>query len=344
MKAKNGWILILLSFLSMGASYRTQNFVINAPTPQIAQQVGQYAEFYRKQKALEWLGQEMVPWGEPCPIKVLISTNGAGGATSFAFDQGRVLGQEMQVEGPLDRILVSVLPHEITHTVFAYYFRTPVPRWADEGGCVLSEDDLEKQRHDSMTRDILSTPGRKIPLRRLFTMTKYPNDVMVLYAEGFSVSEYLVSLSGKQSFLSFIAYGMNYGWDKAVKTYYRFNTIEELEDKWITYLRTNRPGQTQGMLASNPQRGNETSTTQSMVVTRQTFPPGQPILEAPQPVYRGVSPTTPTNDEYSNPIIRPASSVPYYGQPANQIYIQPEQNPSRGITLGAPLSVGQGLR
>ena len=128
MKAKRGLILILLSFLSMGASYRTQNFIISAPNPQIAQQVGQYAEFYRKQKALEWLGREMNPWPEPCPVKVLISLNGAGGATSFAFDQGQVLSQEMQVEGPLDRILVSVLPHEITHTVFAYYFRTPVPR------------------------------------------------------------------------------------------------------------------------------------------------------------------------------------------------------------------------
>jgi hypothetical protein len=241
MKAKHGLVLILLSFLSIGASYRTQNFIINAPNPQIAQQVGQYAEYYRKQKAMEWLGREMNPWPEPCPVKVLISLNGAGGATSFAFDQGQVLSQEMQVEGPLDRILVSVLPHEITHTVFAYYFRTPVPRWADEGGCVLSEDDLEKQRHDSMTRDILSTPGRKIPLRRLFTMTKYPNDVMVLYAEGFSVSEYLVSLGGRPTFLAFVAYAMNYGWDNAVKAYYRFNSIEELEERWIAYLRNNRP-------------------------------------------------------------------------------------------------------
>ena len=111
MKAKHGLVLILLSFLSMGASYRTQNFIINAPNPHIAQQVGQYAEFYRKQKAMEWLGREMTPWPEPCPVKVLISLNGAGGATSFAFDQGQVLSQEMQVEGLLDRILVSVLPH-----------------------------------------------------------------------------------------------------------------------------------------------------------------------------------------------------------------------------------------
>ena len=345
MKAKHGLVLILLSFLSMGASYRTQNFIINAPSPQIAQQVGQYAEYYRKQKAMEWLGREMTPWPEPCPVKVLISLNGAGGATSFAFDQGQVLSQEMQVEGPLDRILVSVLPHEITHTVFAYYFRTPVPRWADEGGCVLSEDDLEKQRHDSMTRDILSTPGRKIPLRRLFTMTKYPNDVMVLYAEGFSVSEYLVSLGGRPTFLAFVAYAMNYGWDNAVKAYYRFNSIEELEERWIAYLRNNRPGQAPGLLASNGPRGNESSTIQSLAVTRQTYPPSQPVLEAPMPVYRGTSPNQPASEDYSNPSIRPASPSASYNQP-QQYYAQPPQSQQSqgGISLGAPQSVGQGIR
>src|SRR5262249_56966796 len=102
----------------------------------------------------------------PCPGDGKVTMNGAGGATSFAFDNGRVLGQHMTIEGSLDRLLASVLPHEITHTVFAYYFRRPLPRWADEGGAVLSEDDAERNRHDMLCRQILNTPGRAIPLRR----------------------------------------------------------------------------------------------------------------------------------------------------------------------------------
>lgn len=338
MRARALLLVIVLALFSTGASYRTQNFIINAPNQQIAQQVAQYAEHYRKEKALEWLGQEMPPWPEPCQVKVTITMNGAGGATSFAFDQGRVLGQDMQVEGPLDRILVSVLPHEITHTVFAFYFKNPVPRWADEGGCVLSEDDLERQRHDAMTRDILATPGRKIPLRRLFSMTKYPNDVMVLYAEGFSVSEYLVSVGGRQAFLGFVGYGMQYGWDAAVKAYYRFNNIEQLEEAWISYLRNNRPVQNQNLLASNTNRTNMNNpSTKSMVVTRQTLPPSQPVLEAPKPVFRGSSPIA---DE--NPSIRPAYpsvnwAQPIQNQPATSSY---PENP--GIQLGAPVMVPSG--
>jgi len=69
---------------------------------------------------------------------------------------------KMEIQGPLDRLLASVLPHEITHTVFAHHFRQPVPRWADEGGSVLSEDDLERERHDKLTRSILNQ-GSKFP-------------------------------------------------------------------------------------------------------------------------------------------------------------------------------------
>ena len=57
-------------FLSMGASARTTNFVVDAPTPQLAQQFAQAAEQYRKEKALQWLGQEMPTWPEPCQIRI----------------------------------------------------------------------------------------------------------------------------------------------------------------------------------------------------------------------------------------------------------------------------------
>src|SRR6516162_2861272 len=154
----------------------------------------------------------MRPWGQPCPLRVTVTMNGSGGATTFAFDRGAILSIDMHIEGKADRLVASVLPHEVTHTVFAYYYREPVPRWADEGGSVLSEDDLERSRHDRLVREILNTPGRMIPLRRLFTLTQYPRDVMVLYAEGYSVTNYLVSISSRSAFLAFLAHGMRGDW------------------------------------------------------------------------------------------------------------------------------------
>jgi hypothetical protein len=286
---------------SLGAAYRTPNFVVDAPTPEIAQQIGQYAEYYRKDKAMQWLGQEMPQWPEPCPIAVTVTMNGSGGATNFAFDRGRILGQDMHIEGSPDRLLASVLPHEVTHTVLAYYFRQPVPRWADEGGAVLSEDDIERNRHDQLVRQILNTPGRAIPLRRLFQMKKYPPDVMVLYAEGYSVSNFLVSNSNRGVFLNFVAQGMRGmeqggpgDWDAALKANYRYNSVEELEKAWVESLR--RPPQA-AQLASKPAGPAEAETTERVVV-RQTAPPAAPLLEAPRAVVRGVAPDA---DPYAAP-------------------------------------------
>jgi hypothetical protein len=287
MVARPSIIAVLVGALaSMGASYRTTNFIVEAADARVAQTVGQYAERYRKEKALQWLGQEMPPWGQPCPLRVTVSMNGSGGATSFAYDQGRILSMEMNIEGAYDRLLASVLPHEITHTVFAHYFRCPVPRWADEGGSVLSEDDQERNRHDVLVRQILNSPGRHIPLRRLFQMKQYPPDVMALYAEGYSVTNFLVSSSSRSVFLAFIAQGMRGDWDGAARAYYRFNSVEELERAWIGFLRDGRPQQEPQVLASRNRDDNDLS---GRVVVRQTVPPAQPFQDSYNPTVRGQS-------------------------------------------------------
>jgi hypothetical protein len=306
---------------SMGASYRTTNFTIDAPTPQIAQQVGQLAEQYRREKALQWLGQEMVPWPEPCPVHAKVTMNGAGGATSFAFDRGRVLGQHMTIEGSLDRLLASVLPHEITHTVFAYYFRQPLPRWADEGGAVLSEDDAERNRHDMLCRQILNS-GRAIPLRRLFGLTDYPKgEVMSLYAEGYSVTSFLVNASSRPAFLGFVAHGMQHGWDSAVQVHYHYRNVEELEQAWLAHLRATKRQPDQ--LARNTQNDSAQRT-----VVRQTAPPAQPFDTAPGPIFRAANPGS--DWEGDRPTVIPTGRpmyLPDYGAPAA---------PPAGASIAAP--------
>src|SRR5262249_41361227 len=93
-------------------SNRTENFVVDAPTRRIAQLVAEAAERHRKEAALLWLGKEMPTWAKPCSIKVTITMSGTGGATSFAFDKGKVTSQAMLLQGPLDHILAGCLPHE----------------------------------------------------------------------------------------------------------------------------------------------------------------------------------------------------------------------------------------
>ena len=115
---------------SLGASYRTPNFIVSTRDAGFAKQVGDAAEKYRRELAVAWLGRELPKWGRPCPITVQEGSQlGAGGATSFMFTHGEVYGWRMKIQGPAHRVLDSVLPHEVTHTIFATHFRQPLPRW-----------------------------------------------------------------------------------------------------------------------------------------------------------------------------------------------------------------------
>jgi len=223
------------------AEFVTANFVVTAQNQQIAKKVGEYAERWRREKAMEWLGREMPNWGMKCPLRVTVTPSGSSGETTFAFDNGAILEQRMEVSGSLERILDSVLPHEVTHTVFAYRFRQPLPRWADEGGSVLSEDDHERQKHDDLIRRFLAKGNQAYRLRTLMTMMKYPNtgeDVITLYAEGYSVVRFLVDSSSKPAFLEFLADGIQpqMGWDRALQKHYGLKNIEQLEQAWLKWM------------------------------------------------------------------------------------------------------------
>lgn len=320
MAFRPSFVVVLAGALaSLGATYRTANFVVEAPGEQFAKSVGDWAEYYRKQKAIEWMGQEMPTWGRPCPLRVKVTMGGSGGATNFQFDRGQILSIDMNIEGKPDRLIASVLPHEVTHTVFAYYFRVPVPRWADEGGSVLSEDEQERAVHDQMVRQILRTQSRAIPLRRLFALKQYPRDVMVLYAEGYSVTNFLVGQSGRSEFLHFIAQGMQGNWDAAVRKHYPYRNIEELERAWVQHVYSNHQQSATQLASAHGARGAASPT--SRLVERRTAPPALPELGAPQPIYRGQAPDEPS------PPPSPARSYqrPNYSVP-----------PPPAVRLGAP--------
>src|SRR5262249_55268837 len=276
-------VVVLLGALAspaLGAQSRTRNFLVEAPNDKIAERIGQWAEYYRKEKAIQWLGVEMPPWPQPCPLHVKVSYNGSGGATSFNFDRGRILSMQMEIEGTLERLTYSVLPHEVTHTVLAHHFKQPVPRWADEGGSVLSEDEPERTRHDQLVRQVLNTPGRAIPLKRLFTLTQYPRDVMVLYAEGYSVTSFLVGKSNRGAFLNFLADGMYGGWDQAVSKHYGYRSVDELEQAWVQHLRDAGRSSAGTTLAKADVPQKTSASAASRPTVRSTLPPASPVLGA----------------------------------------------------------------
>ena len=218
-----------------GASHRTTNFAVEAPTADAARQVAERAEACRVAIARSWLGHELPAWKAPCPVRVKITRGEAGGVTSFGFHQGKVSDQTMSVEGRLDRILASSLPHEVTHTIFAAYFGAPMPRWADEGASLLSEDGREHQRHDGIVDDLLARRGN-FALGQLFEAEDYPSDLMGFYGQGYSVARFLVEMGGRPRFLQFVRDGQRDGWDAATRSHYELAGLVELDRAWRSWL------------------------------------------------------------------------------------------------------------
>lgn len=319
MKKQLALLVAISALASMGAEFRTPNFVVISASSEVCQQVGKWAEHYRKEKAVSWLGHEMPNWPEPCPLRVNVTMGGPSGATEFTFGMGRVTSQRMQIQGPLDRLIYSVLPHEITHTIFAHHFKTPVPRWADEGGSVLSEDDMERDRHDKEVRNILNR-GQQIPMRSLMAMREYPPQVICLYAQGYSMSDFLVKRSNKQHFLNFVGAGMQQGWDQAAKSHYGHNNVEELEQAWLKHLQNSRK-QPVGEAVARQEPGSRNQESGRMVWL--TSPPAQPL--DPQPLVRGAMGG---QDRWQSGGVELQRPTPIYTPTS-----------SAGVQLGAPVQI-----
>jgi hypothetical protein len=227
---------------SAAADFRTPNFVINAPTPELAQEMGREAERLRKALALEWLGREMPHWFQPCPVQIQVGDHlGAGGETSFVFDRGEVFGWKMSIQGSRERLLDSVLPHEVTHTVFASHFRQALPRWADEGACTTVEHPSEQRRHQQMLVQFLQT-NRGLAFNRMFAMMDYPRDIMPLYAQGHSVSRYFIEQGGKRKYVNFVSEGLKTrDWPGAVRNHYGVRDLSALQTTWLEWVKQGSP-------------------------------------------------------------------------------------------------------
>lgn len=226
-------------FSSLGsieaANFRTRNFIIDAPTPGLAKSVGDAAEKYRDELAEYWTGQTLPPWPRPCPIRVVAGANlAAQGVTTY--NPAPVRDFQMEVIGTPERILDSVLPHEVTHTVLATYFGRPLPRWADEGICTTVEHISERSKHEAKLREFLSS-RRGIAMNQLFLLTEYPQDVLPMYAQGYSVCQFLIGQQGPRTFISFLKdYMQRPSWTANVQKHYGYDSLAELQQYWLSWV------------------------------------------------------------------------------------------------------------
>lgn len=139
--------------------------------------------------------------GTPIVISCKVGVPGAGGATTFSFKgngpdkPSDVFGWDMKIQGPIDRLLGSVVPHEMCHVLNALDCRRPLVRAFDEGLAILYEEDSERRRQLKLAQETMGTRNF-IPIHELLRIMDYPKDmrkVLVLYAEGAVLSDFIVT-------------------------------------------------------------------------------------------------------------------------------------------------------
>lgn len=237
-----GCVVAGIGAVAAAAGHRTANFIVEAPTPALARRIGDAAEQYRHDLAIEWLGQPLPRWSRPCPISAQVAPQlGAGGATSFVFDKGEVFNWTMTIQGSEERILDSVLPHEVTHTIFATHFRQPLPRWADEGACTTVEHPVERARQHRLLVEFLST-GRGIAFPDMFAMREYPADVLPLYSQGYSLARFLIERGGRHKYVAFVGDGLaTENWPAALASHYGVGDLAQLQHVWLEWVKRGCP-------------------------------------------------------------------------------------------------------
>jgi len=226
---------------------RTKNFRVNSPKGN-ARAYALALEYWRKQHALEWFGKELPDWGKPFPVTIASGNIGAGGATTFSpLGRGRGIGiGSMDIQGSRERLLDSIIPHEVLHTVLASNFGEAIPRWADEGVCTTVECSIERNKMNRLLINSLQTE-RGIPFGQMLPMMDYPADILPLYAQGASATEFLLrkggdGIQGKRKFIEFLDDSMSGGstteaWTRALQKHYGINSIGNFQNQWLQDLK-----------------------------------------------------------------------------------------------------------
>ena len=303
--------------VSPRASVTSPNFRVIARNASLANQVAMEAERTRKELAIHWLGQEIPNWPQPCPLIVNDGNMLANGETKYTLiPEGGVANFQMTVSGSVERILDSVLPHEITHTILASHFSAlgkPIPRWADEGACTTVEHVSERSKHDHMLVRYLSE-GRGIPFAVLFSLREYPPDIMPLYAQGYSLSCFLIAQGGPRRFVKFLERGMETeDWVAAVEEFYEYPLIGKLQTAWNDWV---GDGGGAVLAYTATSRGVSTSSIAAAGV-RSTIDPSVRTASATMPV----NPSNPSESEGNGAIGRTDTNVAY-GASTSSYYIE----------------------
>lgn len=227
---------------------RTPSFRVLYFDAAVARRIGKRVEALRAAQFTLWSGGDAPrPWRPRCDIYVYPSnrdlvrmtggTSKAGSAQArpSRLSPGRMLQRRINVAASDRQLMLSTLPHEITHVVAGDLLSGKVPRWANEGMAVLSEQLRKINYYDAILNRAL-VAGKWFPVKRLMQMRRYPADrryLSLYYAQSTSLVLFFVTLKSNVTFVRFLKDARRRGYLPALKKHYGITGYADLQRRWL---------------------------------------------------------------------------------------------------------------
>jgi hypothetical protein len=213
---------------------RSTNFVVTAPTHDLASEVLDNAESLRDEIAQTWLGSKLPPSVGPALIHVRLSQTEDKGLAWVADHPSR-LTHIVWLTTTRESALGSALAHEMTHVVLATRYPGQIPAWVNEGIAGMQDD---RERHQ-IRRQILEwfAQTQNWPdVRSVLEANLIGRNDQAKYAVAVSLAEMLIDADRKPEFLEFAVAGKRDGWDSALERYYDLPGVTALQSAWQAWL------------------------------------------------------------------------------------------------------------
>ena len=212
----------------------SDNFIVHAPSQQLADGVLHQAEQYREELARAWLGAPLAAGDGPVIIHVRISAE---------LDHAAMLPSKLpqrthtilSLKTSREMACGATLPHELLHCVLATRYGEKLPVFAQEG-CAGEQDDAEVRAVRRRILAQMSTTGRYPRLRTVLDQGHIAATDQTAYTVSCSLAEFLFARRNRTTFLQFAVDGASGGWDAAARRHYGYQTLTELETDWHRWV------------------------------------------------------------------------------------------------------------
>ena len=225
---QRGWLCLcgmMLASAATAETVMTTNYIVEAPTSKLAEQIAERAETRRELVAIELFGDLLPDAAARSTVRVAVAD---GDCRARTLPAPRGQGHFVTLKGPIEELCGASLDHEVLHTTLADAVGKDFPPWLNEGlACRFDNERLVAIRRREI-RDMVVE--RTWPdLRELLSS---PIRTRKQYAVAESITAYLLRDNDPARLVEFGVEVERVGIDAALRSCLGIASVEQLDQAW----------------------------------------------------------------------------------------------------------------